>query len=214
MAKPSITRSQNSAEANAFLDLVGENSNLSQPVTFTALADTLEYVAAVYVDKLTKQLITKDADSSGKLADTIISSDVKIFGTVYSVDISAQDYASYIDEGVDGWANGRGSRFKFKTKGVNPNGDMVKSIKAWLLREGKIGRIKNRPVSAREAKRQQITDASTKQAISTAYMIKRFGIKPTHFWRDATREMDAVILKEFSAALQVDIINNLTGKKY
>lgn len=214
MAKPSITRSQNSAEANAFLDLVGENSNLSQPVTFTALADTLEYVAAVYVDKLTKQLITKDADSSGKLSDSIISSDVKIFGTVYSVDISAQEYASYIDEGVDGWANGRSSRFKFKTKGVNPNGDMVKSIKAWLLREGKIGRIKNRPVSAREAKRQQITDASTKQAISTAYMIKRQRIKPTHFWRDATSEMDAVILKEFSAALQVDIINNLTGKKY
>lgn len=210
MAKPSITSAQSKAIADGFLDLVGENKSLTTPVAFSTIADSLAYVAAVYTDKLNAQLVAKEADSSGALAKSIVASDVVLFGSVYHVDISAEEYASFIDEGVDGWANSRGSRFKFKTKGVNTDGDMVKSVKAYLLREAKIGSIKNRPVSAKESKRQNITDASTKAAITAAYMIKRFGIKPNHFWRDATTEMDEVILREFSAALQVDIIQNLT----
>lgn len=210
MAKPSITSAQNKAGTDAFLDLTGDSKSLYKPVKFEALASSLEYVAAVYTEKLAKQLVTKDADSSGVLAKSIVAGDVQLMGTIYHVEISAEKYASFIDEGVDGWENSRGSQFHFKTKGVNPQGEMVKSVKAWLLREGEMSRVKNRPVSTKESKRQNITDASTKAAISTAYMIKRFGIKPTHFWRDATTEMDEVIRREFSAALQIDIVQNLT----
>lgn len=210
MPKRSITSAQNKAINTGFLDLMGESQSSFEVPTFNALAESLAYVAAVYTEKLVKQLTTKDADSSGALADSILALDVQILGSVYSVEISANKYASFIDEGVDGWAVSHGSPYKFKSKGVNPRGEMVKSIKEWLVREGKISRIKNRAISARENRRAQITDTTTKAAISTAYMIKRQGIKPTYFWRDATDQMDEVIRKEFSAALRIDIIQNIS----
>lgn len=211
MPKRTITSAQNKAALTGFIDLVGEDKAGYAPVSLDTLASSLAYVAAVYGDKLKKQLREKDADSSGDGSDSIVASDVKILGSIYSVSISCKKYLSFIDEGVDGWAKPQGSRFKFKTKGVDPKSDMVKSVKKWLVREGKISSIKHKnTVSAREVKRNNITDTTTKAAITAAYMIKRQGIKPTHFWRDATKEMGDVIYKEFSAALKVDIVNNLT----
>lgn len=217
MAKlKSITQSQNRDTATKFIDLIGESKSGFEVVKFSALADTLAYVAAVYADKLTKQLVAKDADSSGALADSIIPLDVVIFGNVYSVSIEAKKYAKFIDEGVNGWAQSRGSQYSFK-KGTRKRGEaftgksaMVDSLKTWLVNESKISRLtKKITVSDREKMRAAIKDTSLQGAITAAYMIKRFGIKPTHFWQDATKEMDAVIKKEFSAALKVDIIDNL-----
>lgn len=211
MPKQTITSAQNRALSNGFLDLMGESKSKYKTVNLTTIASSLAYCAAVYTDMLKKELIKKDADSSGSLSDSIYATEVKMFGSIYSVEISANKYAAFVDEGVDGWNKSRGSRFKFKTKGVNPNSDMVKSIKAWLLREGNISRIKNRPISSREGRRAKITDATTRAAVTASYMIKREGIAPTHFWSTATSRMDEVLRKEFAAALRVDIVQNLTG---
>lgn len=214
MAAQSISAMQRQAINNGALDLMGEDKSGSTVVKLNTIVDSLDYIGAKYKDKLNKQLIAKDLDSSGKLADSTQASEVQKNGSVYSISITANVYASYLDEGVNGWANPRGSKFSFKTKGVNPDGEMVKSIKAYLSREKKIAAIKNRPVSSRERKRSIIKDATTERAISAAYMIKRQGIKPTHFWRDATAEMTKLIEEEFAAALKIDIINSLTGEKY
>lgn len=217
MPKRTITSAQKKALDTGFLDLQGDDKSSFKPVKFTELVNSLEYVAALYTDKLTKKLAEKDATSSGDLADSIVAMDVQVMGSVYSVAISTKKYASFIDEGVDGWAKSRGSQYKFKqgtrAKGTPFTGKslMVDSIKAWLIREGKIGRIKNRPISNRETKRAAITDTSTRAAITAAFMIKRQGIAPTHFWRDATNEMNTVIINEFSAALKIDMINNITN---
>ena len=213
MARRTITSAQSQSIDTGFLDLMGEGSEnyngQTSNVTFTTLINSLVYLGELYTQKLKDELIKKDADSSGKLSDSIIATNVKIMGSVYTVEINTKKYAKFLDEGVDGWANSRGSRFKFKTRGVDPRGKMVLMVKDWLMREGKIGRIRNRPISAREYKRANIKDATTQAAISTAYMIKRQGIKPTHFWRDATRGMEAIIKKEFAAALKIDIIQNI-----
>jgi len=103
----------------------------------------------------------------------------------------------------------RGSKYKFKTKGVDPNGEMVKSIKAWLLREGSFSRNVSTQLSKRESRQKSITDATTKRAISTAYMIKRQGIKPTKFWSNTTKDMARVVEMELAKALKVDIINSI-----
>ena len=210
MPRRTITSAQNKALDTGFLDLMGSESNTRNVVKFETLVTSLEYLGQLYTKKLTDQLIKKDADSSGKLSDSIIATEVQLLGSTYSVSISTLKYASFLDEGVDGWAKSRGSRFKFKTKGVDPKGDHVKSVKAWLVREANIARIKNRAVSNRERKRASIKDASTQAAISAAYMIKRQGIKPTHFWRDATKEMEKLVAKEFAAAFKIDIIKNIT----
>lgn len=212
MARRTISSAQGRAINDGFLDLIGDDRGLYEPVTLDAIATSLAYVGAVYAEKLKKEMVVKDVDSSGQGSDSIKSRDVKIMGQVYSVEIEANDYLKFVNDGVDGWANPRGGKYQFKTKGVDPNGEMVRSIKAWLIREKKISRVRLRPVSNRESKRARITDANTKAAISAAYMIKRQGIKPTKFWEAATAQMDKIIQDEFSAALQVDIIENITRK--
>lgn len=191
------------------LDLIGEEQTEFKPIQFTDLTDTLTYLAALYTQKLAESLNKADATSSGFLADSIIPLDVKVLGSVYTVEIQAATYAKFIDEGVDGWAKPRGSQYKFKTKGVDPNGEMVKSVKEWLLREGSFSRNVRTQLTKRESRQQQITDVATQRAISTAYMIKRQGIKPTKFWTNTTKEMTKIVEQELAKALKVDIINSI-----
>jgi len=191
------------------VDLLGEEQGAYKPIKLTDLADTMAWLAALYTQKLAENLNKADASSSGFLADSIVPLDVKILGSVYTVEIQAATYAKFIDEGVDGWAKSRGSQYKFKSKGVDPNGEMVKSIKQWLIREGSFSRNVRTQLSQRESRQQKIQDVATRNAISTAYMIKRQGIKPTKFWQNTTKEMKRIVEIELAKALKVDIINSI-----
>lgn len=210
MPRQSITQASNSAASSGFLDLMGESRDNYTIISFESLGDRVEQLAAIYVEKLAEKLRQADSTSSGTLADSIIPLELTIMDGVYTVLIQAATYAAYIDEGVSGWANSRGSRFKFKTKGVHKDSDMVKSIKAYLLREGTISRNTNITVSSREKKRANMPDATTRNAMTVAYMVKRQGIKPTHFWKDATQEVEALAFTMFAEAVKIDIINNIS----
>ena len=216
MAKSSIGQAfkDNEIALEAFGDSKDNYLYASSARGTTAIENSLEYLGMLYTKKLNDILVARKIDSSGKLAESIKPSEVQKNGSVFSITISANEYASYVDEGVNGWAQDRGSKFQFKTKGVNPDGEMVKSIKKYLTSEKKMSTVPLQPVNNRERKRASIRDATTSRAISAAYMIKRMGIKPTHFWRDATADMTALIAEEFAAALKIDIINALTGQKY
>jgi len=196
-----------------FLDDVDSRGS-HEVFKFTDLADTLAYVGAVYAQKLSDELEKADSSSSGHLADKTISLPVKIFGSVYTCEIETLKYAKFVDEGVNGWDRSRGSQYNFK-KSTRKRGEpftgksaFVDSMKAYIAREGSFARVNSKvSVSAKESKRKSMADATTKAAITAAYMIKRFGIKPTHYWKTATDQMAEVVKKEFSAALKVDIIN-------
>ena len=206
----SIASEQASAQAEGFLDLLGQDKNKFSAAKFDSVVDTLRHLAVEYIDMIVEEMGKKDVASSGQLEKSMKPTQVELNGTIYTIGILAKDYASYQDEGVDGWANSRGSRFKFKTKGVDPKGEMVKSIKAWLSREGKSARNVKVAISHRERRGQQIKDASLQAAMAAAYMVKKQGIKPTHFWRDATENMVVVVQNNLGASLKIDIINTLT----
>ena len=199
------------------LDLMGESKQAFTVMSLTDITDTLAYLGALYAQKLSENLTGADASSSGFLADSIVPLDVRVMGSVYTVEIQAATYAKFIDEGVDGWAKSRGSQYKFKTKGVHPDSDMVKSVKAWLLREGSFSKAsdisvyhgKKISLTGRESKQKSITDASTRAAMTVSYMIKRQGIKPTRFWSNATKDMKQIVEMELAKALKVDIINSI-----
>jgi len=190
-----------------FLESLG--STAFEEPKFNNIADKLAKLAAQYSLRIIDEIEKKDVASSGGLSDSIKPTTVTHKGKIFTVGIKAKDYASYTDEGVSGWALDRGSRFKFKTKGVDPKGAMVKSIKDWMQREGKSARNVKVSVTQRERKGKQIKDATTTAAVSMAYMIKRMGIKPRHFWRDASKGFEVVIQNELGAALKIDIINNI-----
>lgn len=185
-----------------------ENIQNVRKVDITSLADSLTFAAERYVQLIYEEAKKADAVSSGKMLANTKPTSVNIAGNIFSIGVETPFYTKFVDEGVNGWARSRGSKYSFKTKGVDPNGAMVASIKDWLSREGSASR-NTKGYSGREVKGRQILDAKTQRAVTTAYMIKRFGIKPKHFWQAATNRMELIIKDEFGAALKINIINNL-----
>ena len=206
----SFNKVQHEALADGFIDLLGEDAQNFEAVELSDTAKTIVQLAAIYVELISNKIDEKDVASSGKMQNLITPTQVEFDGTTYSIGINAPGYASYQDEGVNGWAVNRNSRFSFKTRGVDPSGAMVKSLKQWIAREGASARNVKQSVSSREARGRQMTDATTRAAIRAAYMIKRQGIKPTYFWKEATNEFLVVLENELGTAIKIDVINNLT----
>jgi hypothetical protein len=186
------------------LDWLEDSGTAKTEFVAVETQDKLTQLAAQYSIALAKKLGDVDASSSGELADSIQPLSIQVKENIFYVDIVAAKYASFIDEGVDGWANSRGSRFKFKTRGVDPKGAMVKSVKDYLVRENKISQSKYSVLN----KKSKVRDRQIQAATTVAYMIKRMGIKATHFWRDATTEFSSIVEKELGMAVKIDIINN------
>lgn len=192
---------------SGFYDLLGEGRDEFQELDWKDTQQTLVNLAAVYIGLLKESADKKDVSSSGFMQDNIQPTDVTKNGSIYEIGITAPDYASYQDEGVNGWAVNRGSRFQFRTKGVSD--DMRNNIAAWLKKEGtSYGNVKV-AVSKREARGM---DALNQKAQTVAYMIKRQGIKPTKFWSESTEEMNQYFETELATAVKIDIVNNIYGK--
>lgn len=206
----SFNKVQHEALADGFIDLLGEDAQNFESVELSDTAKTIVQLAAIYVELISDKIDEKDLASSGKMQNLITPTQVEFDGTTYSIGINAPGYASYQDEGVNGWAVNRNSRFSFKTRGVDPSGAMVKSLKQWIAREGASARNVKQSVSSREARGRQMPDATTRAAIRAAYMIKRQGIKPKYFWKEATNEFLVVLENELGTAIKIDVINNLT----
>lgn len=207
----SFSKVQHEALADGFLDLLGEDASNFEPIKLSDVSNTIVQLAAKYIDIVSDKINEKDVVSSGNMADSMEPSMLEFDGKTYRIGITAPEYSTYQDEGVNGWAVDRGSRFSFKTRGVDPNGAMVKSVKQWIQREGSSARNVKRAVTSREAKGKTMLDASTRAAVTASYFIKRKGIKPRHFWREATEEFQTEMEKELGIALKIDIINCITS---
>ena len=191
------------------IELAGESRLDYTPVKFTDIGNTVTQLASVYIELINEEIEKKDSASSGFMQDNIQPTDLEVQGDLLTIGINAPLYSSYVSEGVNGWAVNRGSRFQFKTKGVDPNGAMVKSLKSYISREGLSARNVKVAVTQREAKGKTMRDATTKAAVQMGFMIKRQGIKPRHFWRDATEAFLPIAERELGIAVKVDVINNL-----
>jgi hypothetical protein len=198
-----MNKIQHEALKSGELDLLFEEPPKGQ-IEFTDLQSTLEQLAAIYIGLINDKMDEKDVSSSGKMQTSIKASEVIQTGNNYEIGIFAPDYASYQDEGVNGWAVNRGSRFQFRTKGVSP--DMLKSVKDWLQREGKSARNVKQGISKREVRGM---DALSQRANTAAFMIKRQGLKPTHFWKEATDDLNRYFEEEVGNAIKVDVVNNI-----
>jgi hypothetical protein len=206
----SFSKVQHEALADGFFDLLGEDaSNLEKP-ELSDVNNTIVQMAARYIEIVSDKINEKDVASSGYMADSMQPTMMEFDGKSYRIGITAPEYSTYQDEGVNGWAIDRGSRFSFRTRGVDPNGEMVKSVKAWIQREGASAQNVKRPVMAREAKGKTMMDASTRAAVTASYFIKRNGLKPRKFWAEATDEFKTEMENELGIALKIDIINCIT----
>ena len=208
-----MTAAQHEAVDSGFIDLNTLDAGDYQAIDLSDIKNTLVAIAGAYVGLIHENATSKDVNSSGDMIENIKPTDVTTTETGYSIGITAPDYATYQDEGVNGWKVNRGSRFNFKTKGVNPDGPMVASVKQWIQREGLSARNVKQGVTRRERRGMKMQDATTKAAVTASYFIKKKGLKATHFWSDATSEINAYIETELGIATKIDIINNLYPSK-
>lgn len=206
----SFAKVQHEALADGFIDLLGEDTSNFEPVKLTDVNNTIVQLAAKYIDIVADKINEKDVVSSGRMADEMQPTMLEFDGKTYRIGITAPEYSSYQDEGVNGWAVDRGSRFSFRTRGVDPEGDMVKSVKQWIQREGASARNVTKAVTARERKGQAMPDPTTRAAVRASYFIKKKGIKPRRFWKEATDEFLVEMENELGIALKIDVINCIT----
>lgn len=180
-----------------------------KPSDFSALEGTLTSLAVQYIEKISDNIDSRDVVSSGFLQDNITPTSVEESNGVFSIGILAPDYMSYQDEGVNGWAINRNSRFTFKTRGVDPAGEMVGALKGWVKRTGIQARNVKAAVTSRERRGMKLQDANTRTAIGMAYSIKKKGLKARKFFTDATNEMEDIIADKLGEAIEIEIVKSL-----
>jgi len=204
---------QHEAVDSGFIDLNKLDASDYQDIDLSDIKNTLVAIAGAYVGLIHENATGKDVNSSGDMIENIKPTEVTTTENGYSIGITAPDYATYQDEGVNGWKVNRGSRFQFKTKGTREGSPMYNSLKAWVNREGQSARNVKVGVTRRERRGMKMQDSETKTILAAAAGIKRSGLKATHFWSDATKEINAYIETELGIATKVDIINNLYPQK-
>jgi hypothetical protein len=204
-----MTAAQHEAVDTGFIDLNTLDASDYQPIDLSDIQNTLVNIAAAYVGLIHENATNKDVVSSGNMIEDIQATDITTTDTGYAIGITAPDYATYQDEGVNGWKVNRGSRFNFHNKGTREGTPMYNSLKQWVQREGLSARNVKQGVTRRERRGMKMQDAETKTILAVAAGIKRSGLRATNFWSDATNEINAYIETELGIATKIDIINNL-----
>jgi hypothetical protein len=215
----SLSKGQIKVIDKKLIDLNSFNASDFKEFKGDALITTLYNIAVEFLNSAESNLKAKDRVASGALLDSIKPTEVQIFGQVYTLNINANDYYKFIDRGVKGWQSGNpsDSPYAFKKsdgKGSHgTNSQMVTAIRKWLIKEGlKSKNISKNPkhsISARESRRQKITDTSTSAAIVISGQIRKNGLKKTNFWSDAEKSTMDYDNKNLSIALEIDILNSL-----
>lgn len=218
MQSISMTRRQMDVINNRVIDL---NSDLaSNYTTFDgkALEVALYNIAVEFINAAADNLNAADRVSTGGLLESIKPSEITVMGKKMTINISVLDYYKFIDKGVKGWKSGTpsDSPYAFKApagKSGKKSSEMVTAIRKWLIKEGLKSRSTSKnpknAISARESRRQKITDTATSTAIMIAGRVRSQGLKKTNFWTDAEATASKFAESEFETALTISVINSL-----
>jgi hypothetical protein len=207
----SIAEAQRKAGDSAFEGLGEEQgAPISLPITAQVMAQFGEEFLKVMGDYVNKLGVVSSGDLTSK-ANFVVSDDGSL------LQIVLPDYFDFPNEGVRGVKSSRNapnSPYKYKSFGMNEEGrakikELVMSGKAKIATVQR-GRDKALGVGL-EKKRLSVADAKTNQLI---YWIKRQGIKATHYFDFAVRD----VFKDFditmAEAVGQDIVFTISKMKF
>ena len=218
MQSISMTRRQLDAIKNKVIDLNSDSPKDYTTFEGKALETALYNVAVEFINSATENLNAADRVSTGGLLESIKPSEIVVMGKKMTININVLDYYKFIDKGVKGWQSGNpsDSPYSFKApagKGGKKSSEMVTAIRKWLIKEGLKAKATSKnpknAISARESRRQKITDTATSTAIMISGIIRKQGLKKTNFWTDAEATASKFAEKEFETALTISVINSL-----
>lgn len=166
----------------------------------------LKFRADLIAD-LRQSLIDAERDQPGKLLQSI---DLK--NTTFSITtekaefkFSMEEYWKFVDKGVDGWKKSVGSEYKYKRNGKRiPLDAMLKVISTHGLVPKSVQK-KNKRVNKKLGSN-VIEKARISYGWAIGAVIKRDGVKPTHFFTNVVNEeLKERLTAELTKALQKDI---------
>jgi hypothetical protein len=214
----SFSKRQQQVINNKIIDLNSDSPSSFKQFDGKALETALYNIAVEFINSAVDNLNAADRVSTGGLLESIKPSEIVVMGKKMTINISVLDYYKFIDKGVKGWRSGEpgDSPYAFKApadKSGKKSSEMVTAIRKWLIKEGLKAKATSKnpkhAISARESRRQKITDTATSTAIMIAGMVRSKGLKKTNFWTDAEATASKFAEKEFETALTISVINSL-----
>jgi hypothetical protein len=204
-----------SVNYEALLGSIGEDYVPIEDIKFdTFIGRSLFNVANELSEALKNNLDQVDLRDS-ELKQSIVALPVSVAGNEYYVAIEGNDYAFFVNSGVNGLRTKHGSIYSFRTR--FPSQPMVDNLMRWITKKGipldsRYSQTRNLTKRAR-AKAQ--IDEKRKRATAIAFGIKQNGIKPTYFIDTAISDtevtrMSNAIAEKFGKQIIVSVEINLT----
>ena len=204
-----------SVNYEALLGSIGEDYVPIEDIKFdTFIGRSLFNVANELSEALKSNLDQVDLRDS-ELKQSIVAMPVSVAGNEYYVAIEGNDYAFFVNSGVNGLRTKHGSIYSFRTR--FPSQPMVDNLMRWITKKGipldsRYSQTRNLTKSKR-AKAQ--IDEKRKRATAIAFGIKQNGLKPTYFIDTAITDtevtrMSNAIAEKFGKQIIVSVEINLT----
>jgi hypothetical protein len=204
-----------SVNYEALLGSIGEDYVPIEDIKFdTFIGRSLFNVANELSEALKNNLDQVDLRDS-ELKQSIVAMPVSVAGNEYYVAIEGNNYAFFVNSGVNGLRTKHGSIYSFRTR--FPSQPMVDNLMRWITKKGipldsRYSQTRNLTKRAR-AKAQ--IDEKRKRATAIAFGIKQNGLKPTYFIDTAISDtevtrMSNAIAEKFGKQIIVSVEINLT----
>lgn len=211
-----INKAQKDALKEGF-DFGGED--LSQ---FGTIGNVLEQYGALFLENINKYADQEKVVASGELLKSMVAeiSDVK---NLKVFTLKLLDYYDYPNEGVKGVdfsRNAPDSPYQYKNYGMPK--EALASLKKYILSgKAKVSSVKNDKALGIGQEKKNLRQANKKtlierQVATMAYMIKKYGIKATHYFdlafEETFKDFDEVMTEALGEDVQISI--ELMSKKY
>jgi len=150
-----------------------------------------------------------------ELKQSIVAVPISVMGNEYYVGIEGNNYAFFVNSGVNGLKTKHGSIYSFRSR--FPSEPMVKNLMRWITKKGiplDTRYSQTRNLTKRARAKAQI-DEKRKRATAIAFGVKQNGIKPTYFIDSAIDEAElnkitSAIGDKLGKQIMVSVEINLT----
>lgn len=169
------------------------------------IEDILESYANKIIDALQSSLEKSGRYGAGTFAQSIIALPIKVLGGSYVMEIEMDEYWKFIDEGVDGWEQSRGSQYKYKKNGKPIP---ITAMKRFIATAGIKPKVA--PSTKRKGLKKSKTTPYDSLAWALGYSIKRKGLRKTNFATDVfesqlIKDMQRDVLKAIGKEIRIEI---------
>lgn len=179
--------------------------------------EVLEEYGQKFVDAFRQSLINNDKFVSGGLSQSIIAMPVKIMGQTLIMEIRADEYFDYVNDGVNGTQVNNGSPYSFRKKNVNQNAMLQHIANRGINYRDMQNFYKNsKGLKVKRKKPMEKQKALKTLAFLIGRKVSKKGIKPTHFADEVIesnlkKQMEIELSKSMGRMINVEIKKVIDG---